>query len=122
MPIGNRSAHSRALSRLCLILVLILCLQPCSAIAITGNQWRQYSEESKGFYLIGLFDGWTFSDALQDESGKAILPLLTSCLKTMTYEQMIAIIEKYMKEHPERWHQELTLLILPALGGACRSQ
>ena len=122
MPIREKSAYRRRLGRLCLLLVLVLCLEPCSAIAITGNQWRQYSEDAKGFYLTGLFDAWNFSDALQDASGKVILSSVKPCLGNMTYDQLIAILDKYMKEHPERWNQQLTLILLPALGGACQGQ
>jgi hypothetical protein len=31
-------------------------------------------------------------------------------MRKMTYRQVVAIAEKYVKEHPEEWHKEASMM------------
>jgi hypothetical protein len=42
-----------------------------------------------------------------------------SCLKEMSNVQVAAIITKYVKEHPERWHLGTNILGYEALTAVC---
>jgi hypothetical protein len=39
----------------------------------------------------------------------------------MTREQAVAIVEKYVTDHPEEWHLPMAGLVLIAIGEACPS-
>ncbi len=71
---------------------------------------------------LNLYIGWT--NGFLHGRGPEILPLL-SCLEEMTTVQAVAMVNKYYKDHPEKWSSPLTLQILEALtvrGGPCENK
>lgn len=95
-----------------IILVLILTLlmvSPISAVEkedvvrcyCKGNDYLELTEEQKTFYVAGLSDMLDYF--LQNENPKlyAELELKT---KDMLLGQLKAVLDKYIKEHPEKWH------------------
>jgi hypothetical protein len=52
-------------------------------------------------------------------------PELSACLQKMTPDQAMAMVDKYYRDHPERWSQPLGGEILRALtmnGGPCEGK
>ena len=41
------------------------------------------------------------------------------CVKDKPYSQDIAIVEKYMRDHPENWHYPMANSVWLAIGDAC---
>lgn len=113
------------------------------AHAITGNDWFRLSEAEKTAYAAGVADAWEFAlvwlagDAFKAGQSSLLLgsaPLaadgglvhflrrMTICFgpKGMQYTQITAIIDKYVRERPARWHEYMPILIREALADACK--
>jgi len=68
-------------------------------------------------YVKGLMDGFYASGMFgaPDET----MTKLDACTKGMDSKQLTAIILKHVKDHPETWHQPLSIEAYNALNGAC---
>ena|SRR2546425_432869 len=56
-------------------------------------------------------------------ASEAVFERLGRCMseRKMTYAQMVAIVDKHMKDNPAQWHQEMTFLVWTAMKAACDS-
>jgi hypothetical protein len=119
------------IAMLCCLLASLLGIAP--ALAISGNQWLQLTQATRGFYVSGVLDGWSLVRQGVGTLKKADpnyvtgtvednLIRLTKCFDQSPYTiaQILAIVEKYMKDHPEEWHFSMEGNVLAALGGVCR--
>ena len=69
-----------------------------------------------------MTDGWieaSISEKSQGESEGTFTALVICMTGRMTGLQIIAIVEKYMKEHPEEWHERMSLTTANAMVEAC---
>jgi hypothetical protein len=83
-----------------------------------GNDFRKLSEPEKATYLIGMWDGYMFAPAI---GGKSINDqTLHDCIPDLESDQLLAIVNKYMNEHPERWGDPMNLIVFNALPANCR--
>jgi hypothetical protein len=116
--------------RLCCLLVLVCVLSPSLAHGIDGNAWIKQPENARAVYFIGLWDGWAYlqSEGEAHRKGQpdaapgyidSFLDGLKDCHKEKPMRQLIAIVEKYMKDHPESWHYSMGSLVVVALGDSC---
>jgi hypothetical protein len=75
-----------------------------------------------GLGKTSMYAGWTNGFFLA-RGAKAIG--FANCLSEISTEQAVAMIEKYYKDHPERWSHGLgeeILLALTVNGGPCQGQ
>jgi Ssp1 endopeptidase immunity protein Rap1a len=70
-------------------------------------------ESNRVVYITGLMDGFFASGAF-GATGETVAAL-DSCTKGMDNKQVSAIITKYVKDHPEAWHQPLSIEAFNAL-------
>ena len=48
---------------------------------------------------------------------------LNNCMaKGMTYNQIFAIVEKFMADDPSQWHTEMSSIVWAAINNACPRQ
>ncbi len=96
-----------------------------SSYALSGNEWRGLSEVEKTFYVMGVVDDWDLSSFVRDDETPTmriqIIQHLTKCMKQMTYEQIAAIVNKWMNANPEKWSWRMSYSVYQALFGACAS-
>jgi hypothetical protein len=59
-----------------------------------------------------LLTGWT-NGFIQARGAEGLR--LAACLETMSYDQMVAMVDKYYKDHPERWSRPFGEEVLNAL-------
>jgi hypothetical protein len=99
----------------------------------TGQGWREWSPEarvgfvagySRGYargYLQGFMDRSTIiADAKRGR--QAATDPVTSRTSKMTYGQIVAITDKYVTDHPEKWHKHISDLLSEAITKACASE
>lgn len=43
-----------------------------------------------------------------------------SCITDRPYSQITAIVEKYMKDHPEKWNYDMASIVWTAISEACK--
>ena len=69
---------------------------------------------------MGLVDGMLLAPLVGGQ--KAELASLEGCLKGMIPSQVAAVVDKWMGETPERWHEQMNVLGLSALLAACQKR
>ena len=112
-----------AASSVFLLLISILA-GPGSAGAITGKEWQGMNSSWRAGYVAGVLDGWADAASRELMEGKPdsawIRTLSCITTKSLTYRQVVAATEKYVKEHPEEWHKEASTLVYHSVAGICR--
>jgi len=108
----------------------LCCLLPLATAVfggvVSGNEWRKLSPGERKAYVIGVVDGWQPVDAVIEERARklpvGVFALVVSCVqsRSMTGEQMFALVEKYMAAHPEEWHKSMAYLVYFAMVGGCK--
>ena len=84
-----------------------------------GNDFRQLSEPEKSSYLLGMWDGFMFAPVF---GGKAKNDqVLRDCIPGLESDQLLAIVNKYMDEHPEKWGDPMGSIVFSALPPDCRA-
>src|ERR1700691_5492451 len=84
---------------------------------LKAGSFIELSEADRNLYTEGLMDGF-FASAFFGASD-ATVENLHSCTKDMDSKQISAIITKYVKDHPEKWHHPLSAEADFALNAAC---
>ena len=82
----------------------------------TGNNYRAMSELEQMAYVQGAYDGIMLipkSDALDKNCWSM---QIVSQMTGVTVEQLRAIVNKYLDEHPERWNLPMGILFEAAIG------
>lgn len=88
-----------------------------STFHVRAGRFLELTEAQRLVYTAGLMDGFFASPlfgATEDKVNK-----LSLCTKDMENTQVTAIIEKYVREHPQTWHLSLSGEAYNALIGAC---
>ena len=70
--------------------------------------WGQISRDERLAFYNGWTNGFLFA---QEEKG---LPL-ANCLVKVSYGQALAMVDKYYKDHPEKWSNPISVGVLEAL-------
>jgi hypothetical protein len=83
-----------------------------------GNDYRTLPQPEKIAYLTGVWDGYMFSPALGGRAKND--QVLFDCLPNLVPDQLLAIVEKYMKEHPEKWGSSMNFIVFSALPKSCQ--
>ena len=109
------------------ILMLVLFLVPVSTSGtediwvktgfITGNDYLAFTDVNKKRYAIGVVDGMFLGPLFG--APKANIKWLENCVVKMTDSQVAAILNKYLKDNPQRWHEALNIIVYSALREVC---
>lgn len=82
-----------------------------------GQAYLELSEPQKRAYAMGTINGmavWRLMDAPQEK-----MSWFDACIQGMNSEQVAAILTKYIKERPNEWHHQLSILTFQAMQDAC---
>ncbi len=97
-----------------LILFLLLTVTPVNAI--TGSKWLEWCEDghadTNGLclgYIYGAVDYQWWIQSLKLAEMKLCIP------PRVTRGQLMEITKKYLKEHPDKWHIEMSSLFFLAI-------
>ena len=107
-------------------MLLYLLVAPSVSLAATsGNEWKGLSEPTRLAYVGGVLDGWQAMHAAlpagNDGAYVERFGRLPACAvrKGMTRQQTLAIVDKYMTDHPGEWHVPMPFLIWSAMNAVC---
>ena len=100
-----------------------------AASNFTGNDWRPLAAEARAMYALGVIDGVLEMGRHERSANPTLSSLLARIVEKlercagdrMTREQAVAIVEKYVTDHPEQWHLSMADLVLIAMGEGCPS-
>jgi len=112
---------------LALVLALVLTAGPVAAIEkaefINGTQWTQWSNQDKLVYIRGLGNWADFVTQAQAQRGKTfefcISKVLVDELKTKTLGQIVANVDAYYQENPEKLNTSVIEVILRRCTNVC---
>lgn len=87
---------------------------------ITGNKFLAFSDLEKRRYVIGVIDGLLLSPIMAMKNTPRALRL-QKCERQndMTDEQILAIVSKFVADHPESWGDDMSGLTFRAMREAC---
>lgn len=114
-----------------MIAVLWFVLAPTPALAVLdGNQWRGLPDSGREGYVTGVVDTWSevwsgikiktgANPAYAPGAVENTLRSVSECAQPMTYGRIIAIVDKYMEDHPEAWHHRMASNVLAAIQTSC---
>jgi hypothetical protein len=83
----------------------------------TGNDYLEESNSSQQTYLAGIIDGF-FGAAMFAAPERGLIQV-SGCLKGKRTNQLHAIVARYLREHPERWDEPMSILTFNALSTLC---
>ena len=107
------------------LLLLGLLAWPCHAAAMTGNEWRALPMAARTSYVTGVVDnlvdfGAAVRSLIPAEKRTASEKMLVSFEECIVRtprppSQLVAIVDKYIKDNPTQWHGRMSGLVFEAL-------
>ena len=89
---------------------------------LKADQYLKFDEDYQRAYAMGLLDGMYMSPAFGAQASNKVLMEIESCVEGMKSSQVAAIIEKYVKDHPEKWNWDLKDAGYNAMIEGCRNR
>jgi hypothetical protein len=86
---------------------------------VRTEQYLEMGKTEQGIYSAGLMDGIYLAPLFDAPNRDKHLVSVKTCVKGMSNTQVAAIITKYAKEHPEKWHMGTNLVASQALWEVC---
>jgi hypothetical protein len=109
-----------------IVFVSALVGQPALTSAISGNEWQTMNSTWRSGYVAGVLDGWAQAASEDVTEGKSdsVWIRILSCITTkkIPYRQVAAAADKYVREHPEQWHEEVSTLIYLSMVDVCKAK
>lgn len=111
-----------------LAVVLVACSGSASAATntdtgnywpgfINGNEWRDWPTNVRLSYVFGAVDGFLYSGTFGAHEN--ITNFIQICLDGKQGEQMLASVDKYMRDHPENWDKGMNFNVWWAIYDVC---
>lgn len=88
---------------------------------VDGNTYQRYSPVQRQIYVQGVFDGIFYAPVIAGKDLPRSVKLHDCAVShNMNDVQIVAIVDKYMAEHPERWGDPMSIIAHTAMILACR--
>jgi hypothetical protein len=126
-----RRQKERPLKKRSLLLTLLIATgiataaEPTAPVLVhhgfyTGNLYNALPEPARRTYVTGVIDGLMISPLLGVE--KRDLAWFENCVTGMQDNQSEAVVDRYVATHPERWDDNMALLVFGAMQDACATR
>jgi hypothetical protein len=89
---------------------------------LKAEQYLALGSDDQRAYAMGLIDGMYLSPAFGAPSSNKVLVEIENCVEGMKSSQVAAIIDKYVKDHPEKWDWDVKDTGYNAMLDACRNR
>jgi hypothetical protein len=87
--------------------------------SMTAREFLDMPQGARKFYVMGLMDGLFLAPMFGAPANNKWRIAIQTCVEGKQVAQLVAIIEKYIKEHPEYWHADAHFEAYNALSRAC---
>jgi hypothetical protein len=84
---------------------------------LNAGDFSSLPSSAKEGYAMGFVNGIMASGIVGADGEK--VKMMSDCTHSMDAKQVAAILDKYVRDHPEGWHQSFAAHSLVALLGAC---
>jgi len=110
-------------------IVTFLCYSEPS-LAISGNRWLKLKSDERIAYVGGVLDTWDDDVALCEKKPeepwcahvKLAYEPIVLCSQHRPYKEIVAIVERYVKDHPEELERSMAGHIWISLYESCQKQ
>jgi hypothetical protein len=89
---------------------------------LKAQDYLSLSSENQRVYVMGLLDGWYMAPSFGGPENYKLLMETEKCVEGMRASQVAAIVEKHIREHPERWNWDAKDMGYNAMINACRNR
>jgi hypothetical protein len=86
---------------------------------VKAGDFLEWDENGRNGYAMGLLDGMYMAPAFGAPDNNKVLIDIATCAEGMKSSQVVAIIDKYLRDHPEKWHWDLKDIGYNAMLTAC---
>lgn len=84
---------------------------------ITGETYLKWDKSYQDAYVMGIVDGMFLAPLFG--APERNVTWLEHCLVGMSDTQVAAILAKYLRDHPERWHESVHVPMYSAMKDIC---
>ena len=111
------------------LIVIFLCYSEPS-LAISGNRWLKLKSDERIAYLGGVLDTWDDDVALCEKKPeepwcahvKLAYEPIVQCSQHRPYKEIVALVERYVRDHPEELERSMAGHIWISLFELCQRQ
>ncbi len=89
---------------------------------LKAQDYLALAPENQRLYVMGLLDGWYMAPMFGGREDYKYLMEIEKCVEGMKASQVAAIMEKYVKDHPEKWDWDLKDAGYNAMLDGCRNR
>ena len=109
------------------LIVTFLCYSEPS-LAISGNRWLKLKSDERIAYVSGVLDTWDDDVALCEKKPeepwcahvKLAYEPIVLCAQHRPYKEIVATVERYVKDHPEELERSMAGHIWISLYESCQ--
>ena len=97
-------------------------------IAMSGSEWREWPAAMKRSYVWGVIDTWNNTPGISRPVNERLsnatpyVRLATQLGREVTYDQLYAMVEKFLADNPGQLHADMASIIWAAVDKACAAQ
>ena len=125
---GCKDGQTRVFVTAFLINFFFCYTQP--ALAISGSRWLKLRSDERIAYVGGVLDTWDDDVALCEKKPeepwcahvKLAYEPIVLCSQHHPYKEIVAVVEKYLKEHSDESERSITGHIWIALYESCQNR
>ena len=85
---------------------------------LSGYDYQGLSPQRRRAYAIGFLDGLLVAPFFS--APKTELSWVENCIIGMTDHQVAAILDKYLRDNPARWHETMNVIAWVAIKEGCK--
>ena len=85
----------------------------------SGEKYLNASPTLRQGYVAGVFDSHIYE--IQKQHPGLFASWINACTDGWTDNQLAAVVDKYIRAHPDRWHFDAAELVLRGIADTCRS-
>jgi hypothetical protein len=86
---------------------------------LKAQQYLELSPEGQRAYIMGLLDGWYMAPVFGAPEADKGLTEIERCVEGMKSSQVAAIVDKYIRDRPEKWDYDVKDMGYAAVSQAC---
>jgi hypothetical protein len=110
-----KEAGQNGASVTALLLILAFLSYSKPSLAISGNRWLKLKSDERLAYVGGVLDTWDDDVALCENKPeepwcahvKQAYEPIVLCVQHRPYKEIVAIVERYVKDHPEELERSM---------------
>jgi hypothetical protein len=124
----KKDGHCVGFITLFFIVIFLWYSEP--SLAISGNRWLKLKSDERIAYVGGVLDTWDDDVALCEKKPeepwcahvKLAYEPIVLCSQHRPYKEIVAIVERYVKDHPEELERSMAGHIWISLYESCQKQ